>query len=335
MGRPLAAVCDPAAAATVRALAARSRATGRLRIAVDGAGVPLLAHLYLSDRSEVLELERNEGEHLRRGLDDLLVQTLDSLLLQEVADDRAAYFDRIVCMVRGLTGYDSVMVYRFDTTMDGEVVAQSRASHAQYFLGMRLPVNDIPPQARRLYTLNMVRAIADAESVPSRLVPALNPDTQQPLDMSLSAIRSVSPIHIEYLRNIGVRASMTISLLQDGRLWGMVTCHHLGPKRVSSAVREPALLIRRLVSARLAAARARADDVILMHMHMTLLDGIESTRRIRQESRNLQTHIVATTANAFADDGAACRAAGMNDHVAKPIEARRLFECVLRGVLRD
>jgi light-regulated signal transduction histidine kinase (bacteriophytochrome)/CheY-like chemotaxis protein len=135
--------------------------------------------------------------------------------------------------------------------MDGEVVAQDRAPHAHDFLGMRFPAADIPPQARRLYTINLVRAIADTEAEPSPVVPGLNPVTRQPLDMSFSAVRSVSPIHIEYLRNIGARASMAISLIQGGRLWGMLACHHFSPKRVSFAMREAALLISRLVSARL------------------------------------------------------------------------------------
>jgi CheY-like chemotaxis protein len=84
-------------------------------------------------------------------------------------------------------------------------------------------------------------------------------------------------------------------------------------------------------AAAVAAAQARAYDVVLMDMHMPVLDGIEATHRIRLDSLNRDTHIVATTANAYADDQAACRAAGMNDHIAKPIEAQLLFECVLRG----
>jgi light-regulated signal transduction histidine kinase (bacteriophytochrome)/CheY-like chemotaxis protein len=256
LGQPLAAVLDPAAIAVVDALAARARsqgrpATGRLRANVDGAPVSLIAHLYVSDGLLVLELERNDSPELHGRLGDLLRQTLESLMALDVVDERGAYFDSVAKMVRELTGYDSVMVYRFDTTMDGEVVAQDRAPHAHDFLGMRFPAADIPPQARRLYTVNLVRTIADTEAEPSPIVPGLNPTTRKPLDMSSSAVRSVSPIHIEYLRNIGARASMTISLMQDGRLWGMLACHHFAPKRVSFAVREAALLVSRLVSARL------------------------------------------------------------------------------------
>jgi light-regulated signal transduction histidine kinase (bacteriophytochrome)/ActR/RegA family two-component response regulator len=152
------------------------------------------------------------------------------------------------------------MVYRFDSDMDGEVIAQSRTDAAQDFLGMRFPASDIPPQARRLYTINLVRVIADTEAVPSAVVPARHPVSGGALDLSFSAVRSLSPIHMEYLRNIGVRASMVISLLQQGRLWGMVTCHHLRPKRVSIALREAAILVGRLVSSRLSEMQAQAYE---------------------------------------------------------------------------
>jgi len=264
LGQPLASLIEAPALATVQTLIDAARragrpVTGRLRGTVQGQSQPLIAHLYLSDGMPVLELERNDDGALHGRIDDLLVHTVDALTAQEQAGGRAAYFDCIADVVRELTGYDSVMVYRFDSTLDGEVVAQSRVPHAQDFLGMRFPASDIPAQARRLYTLNLVRCIADTEAVTTPVVPPRNPHTGQPLDMSFSAVRAVSPVHLEYLRNIGVRASMTISLLQDGRLWGMVTCHHLSPKRVSFALREAALLICRLVAARLSQILAQEE----------------------------------------------------------------------------
>jgi light-regulated signal transduction histidine kinase (bacteriophytochrome)/ActR/RegA family two-component response regulator len=265
LGRPLAGVFDAASMATLdtlvqRALSLRAPSTGRLRVEVDTVAVPLIVHLYGADGRVVLEMERNEGVHLHGRIDDLLMQTLDALTSPPVSDDPDTYFDAIARMVRDLTGYDSVMVYRFDTNMDGEIIAQSRTPQAQDFLRMRFPASDIPPQARRLYTVNLVRVIADTDAVPSALVPTLDPLTRQPLDLSFSAVRSLSPIHMEYLRNIGVRASMVISLLQHGRLWGMVTCHHLTPKRVSIALREAAILISRLVSSRLTELQAQAQQ---------------------------------------------------------------------------
>jgi light-regulated signal transduction histidine kinase (bacteriophytochrome)/CheY-like chemotaxis protein len=127
---------------------------------------------------------------------------------------------------------------------------------------MRFPASDIPPQARRLYTLNLVRLIADVDAVPVPIVPPLNPQSKLPVDLSYSAVRALSPIHMDYLRNIGVRASMVISLLQNGRLWGMLTCHHLTPKRASIALRQAAVVVSKVVSLRL--------TELLAHEHQRL-----------------------------------------------------------------
>ncbi|ABS03472.1 SpoIIE family protein phosphatase [Kineococcus radiotolerans] len=134
--------------------------------------------------------------------------------------------ERLVREVRVLTGFDRVMAYRFDAQWNGEVIAEDRREDLDTFLGLHYPASDIPAQARRLYTLNWMRLIADVDYVPSPLHPLLDPGTGAPLDLSHSVLRSVSPIHVEYLKNMGVGASMSISLIVEGRLWGLVACHH-------------------------------------------------------------------------------------------------------------
>ncbi len=265
LGQPLAAVLGAEAVVAVDTMVLRandigSPATARFPAHHGTGSVDLSGHVYLSDGMLVIEFERDETGLPHRQLDDLVAGTLESLLAPNLWSDGDRYLDGVARVVRQLTGYDSVMVYRFEPSMDGEVVAQSRSVQAQNFLGMHFPASDIPPQARRLYTLNLVRIVADTDAVPSPVVPSLNPNTGRPLDLSHSAVRALSPIHIEYLRNIGVRASMVISLLLDGRLWGMVTCHHLAPKRVSLGMRQAAVLISRLVSTRLSELRAQEHD---------------------------------------------------------------------------
>jgi light-regulated signal transduction histidine kinase (bacteriophytochrome) len=117
------------------------------------------------------------------------------------------------------------MVYRFDEDGAGEVVAESAGGELSSFLGLRYPASDIPSQARALYERNYLRIISDvdADSVP--IVPRLLPGGQ-PLDLSMSILRSVSPMHLEYLSNMGVKSSMSLSILQGGRLWGLIACHH-------------------------------------------------------------------------------------------------------------
>ncbi|MDG3003818.1 bifunctional diguanylate cyclase/phosphodiesterase [Paludisphaera mucosa] len=135
--------------------------------------------------------------------------------------------------VRRIIGYDRVMVYRFDAVWNGEVIAESRdARIASSYLGLHFPASDIPEQARRLYTTNRLRCIPDVGYAPAGLVDGEGEARGRPLDMSQCVLRSVSPVHLEYLRNMGVAATMSVSLLKNGALWGLIACHHYTPRRV-------------------------------------------------------------------------------------------------------
>jgi serine phosphatase RsbU (regulator of sigma subunit) len=138
--------------------------------------------------------------------------------------------------VRELTGFDRVMVYRFDADWNGEVVAESKRADLEPFRGLHYPASDIPPQARALYTRNWLRFIRDVDADDAALVPELDPITGAPLDLSLAALRSVSPIHKEYLRNMGVSASMSVSLVISGELAGLIACHHYSGPYVPNAL---------------------------------------------------------------------------------------------------
>ncbi|QEH37045.1 Phytochrome-like protein cph1 [Aquisphaera giovannonii] len=135
--------------------------------------------------------------------------------------------------VRRVTGFDRAMVYRFDAEWNGEVVAESHADDLPpTYLGLHFPASDIPAQARRLYETTLIRAIPDARYVPVGVVGLDDPAIGSQLDMSGCVLRSVSPMHLEYLRNMGVAATLTISILRDGRLWGLIACHHRRPRAI-------------------------------------------------------------------------------------------------------
>jgi chemotaxis family two-component system sensor kinase Cph1 len=162
--------------------------------------------------------------------------------------------------IRRLTGFDRVMVYRFDEEWNGEVVAEDKREDLNPFFGLHYPSTDIPAQARRLYTVNWSRLIADIAYEPVALEPVLDPATGAPLDLSHSVLRSVSPIHIEYLSNMGVSASMSVSMVKDGLLWGLVACHHYsGPLRVPYDARSAAEFLGQTAS-QLIDDRERADS---------------------------------------------------------------------------
>ena len=161
--------------------------------------------------------------------------------------------------IRRITDFDRVMVYRFDPEGAGSVIAEDTNQDTPY-LNLHYPPSDIPKQARQLYHLNWLRLIPDANYQPVEITPIDNPITNQPLDLSLSVLRSVSPIHLEYLKNMGVTASMSVSLIQDKKLWGLIACHHSSPKYMPYNTRTVCEFIGQVMSVELANKEAIEDS---------------------------------------------------------------------------
>lgn len=163
--------------------------------------------------------------------------------------DIDALLSRVTQEIRNMTGYDRVMAYRFRPDLSGEVIAEAHREDLESYLGQRYPASDIPAQARLLYILNPIRLIADVTYAPAPLIPSLDPRTGQPFDLSFSTLRSVSPIHCEYLTNMGVRASMSVSIVVGGKLWGLFSCHHMSPKTMAHPLRMSFQVISQVCSA--------------------------------------------------------------------------------------
>jgi light-regulated signal transduction histidine kinase (bacteriophytochrome)/CheY-like chemotaxis protein len=175
------------------------------------------------------------------------------------ADGMGAFFNEGARQVRALTGFDRVMVYRFAPDGSGEVVAESAKPGIGSFLGLHYPPTDIPAQARELYKRSLLRIITDVDAEPVPIVPELDED-RQPLDLSLAMLRSVSRIHIEYLKNMGVCASMSVSIIVEGRLWGLFACHHYSPRCPSFERRSVSELFAQMFAMRLE-SRERKETV--------------------------------------------------------------------------
>jgi light-regulated signal transduction histidine kinase (bacteriophytochrome) len=172
----------------------------------------------------------------------------------------------ITRQVKDLTGFDRVLLYRFDEAGHGTVLAEENNGTLPSYLDLRFPSSDIPQQARELYVLNTVRIIPDATYVPSPLR-ATTPSTVAGLDLSMSLLRSVSPIHLEYMRNMGTQSSMSISIVCDGKLWGLISGHHAKPHSVPYLVRSACDLLTRIVSSQLMAFRTASRLEKMMHFH--------------------------------------------------------------------
>ena len=231
IGQPLAAVIGDTAAASVEHELAATRVAERpLYLGTvcirETCYFDVLAHRY--DGVLMLEFESvaRRASADFRNLYPLVGEFLLKLNDTSTTDDMSAL---AADEIREVTGYGRVMVYHFDHDGHGHVIAESLADGYHSYLGQRFPASDIPRQARELYTLNRIRLIHDANYTPARLVPAINPVTGAPNDLSFAALRSVSPIHLQYMRNMNTLASMSVSLVVKGKLWGLISCHNETP----------------------------------------------------------------------------------------------------------
>jgi chemotaxis family two-component system sensor kinase Cph1 len=275
LGRPLEQLIGPEACAlAAAAIADEPQATQHaFRGTINGRSLD--ASVHRSGDLAILELEpavTAASEALAAFRTALVVlqrsTTLDSLC--------AAAAQRL----RAMTGFDRVMVYRFEDEGHGQVIAEARSEELDPYLGRHYPASDIPQQARRLYLLNWIRVIPDVAYAPVPLVSAA--EGAPALDLSFAFLRSVSPVHIEYLHNMGVAASMSVSLVCGGRLWGLLACHHRQPRSVSIGVRAACEVMGRLFSLQIEAL----DEIELRSERERLAGSVASVGAAMQEDQD-------------------------------------------------
>jgi len=251
LGQPLSTVIDPASVDEVREALRQGRwyETNPLRISAHGKRFDGTVHRH--DGAAILELEPAPEPPISTAMRHPFRLALMQL---QRASTVAELADVVVQQMRLVTGFERVMFYRFREDGHGSVDAEAKEPALEPYLGLHYPASDIPAQARQLYLKNWLRLIFDARATPARIVPTLRADTGSPLDLSFSVLRSVSPIHLEYMANMGVRASMSISLIVGGRLWGLISClNHSGPRRASQEMRAACEFLGRLASLQIAA----------------------------------------------------------------------------------
>ena len=188
-----------------------------------------------------LAVHRQAGHIIVEGewhvdVDENLIAQVQPLLTQISSAESNQIHNLLSRHVRALTGFDRVMVYQFQEDETGAVVAEAKRAGLSPYLGLRYPASDIPRQARALYERNLIRIICDVSDETVAVLPRIDPHGR-PIDLSMCGLRAVSEIHLEYLRNMGVAASMSISILQSGKLWGLIACHHMTPRVLSMQMR--------------------------------------------------------------------------------------------------
>ena len=247
----------------------------------EGGELDVIGHY--SGRRLVVEFERARSPRRSTAEVARVVENgMRALLANRSVDDTCAAAAQLF---RAITGFDRVMVYRFLADETGEVVAEDKLDELPTFLHHRYPASDIPRQARALYVRNVIRVIPDVSYEPAPLIGVAN--DPEPLDMSDCVLRSVSPIHIQYLKNMGVAASASVSIVRDGVLWGLIACHHTSRKGIAWDDRTICRLLSAALSQHIASIeeaelyqkrlRARAaEDALFAHsVRMGREQGLE------------------------------------------------------------
>ena len=257
---------------------------------------PLDASIHRSDGALVLEFEAADMS------DQFATDPLAAVQeMVEGLDGAASLVD--LCQmaagrVRNVAAYDRVLVYRFMQDGSGWVIAESKQDGLEPFLDLHYPAADIPRQARALYVKNSLRLITQVNYEPARLVPTNNPRTGKPLDMSQAILRDVSPIHREYLRNMGIDASMSISIINGGELWGLIACHHYSPRRLPRHLRAVCELFGSMFSYQLEVFEKRdqftarmSSRMVLQNLMLNLASADDYARGLTEQSPNLLDYI--------------------------------------------
>lgn len=232
----------------IRQLISSGKAKGFERInpvPVTISGIHYYLIISVSDGKYILEFELSASS-FQLDVQGLMGNTIAEILTYSKLED---LLENTAIQVKQVIGFDRVMIYRFAKDGHGEVVAESKNPDLSPWLGLHYPASDIPRQARELYKMNLTRLIADVESQPARINKAkTNP---QDLDLTFSQLRAVSPIHIQYLKNMGVSSSFSISLKFKDELWGLIACHNYTQRFIDFKSREYAKLIGQITSSAL------------------------------------------------------------------------------------
>lgn len=245
----------------------------RLRQGSPGlAPLRVLAHRH--DQVLILELEPCRNNRTRQDDYYPLVRAFVSTLHQATSIDEL--LQRSVQQIKRITGFGRVKAYRFDAEGTGTVLAEDADPGYPQYLGLCFPASDIPRQARALYRINRIRVIENANYQPSPLVPAANPRTGAALDMSFASLRSVSPVHLQYMRNMGTLASMSLSIVVDDQLWGLVSCHHEQPRAVDFRTRTACELLANVLSLQIEAHESHNHTRALLALRQRIVQLLAS-----------------------------------------------------------
>jgi chemotaxis family two-component system sensor kinase Cph1 len=316
LGRPLSMLAPALAQAVQQAL---GRATAEQPVPLqalltpsggsrlwEGALYPAAAGRWLLE----LEVVAAQGDHhtVDHSGDRLIDLVGGAVQRLSAASSLGVLADATAQCFRDLIGHDRVMVYKFDADGHGKIIAEARDPRLESLLGHHYPASDIPQRARELYLRNRVRVLVDVHYEPSPLIDDVGHPVGEGIDLSMSYLRSMSPLHLQYLKNMGVTATVVVSLVREGRLWGLVAAHHYSPRNVRYALRAACDLLAEVVSTRIAAIENYAHAqvaVLVRRLEQRLVEATSTEGDWRlalfRNPRTLLQPLEATGAALFAE----------------------------------
>ncbi|NJW52516.1 ATP-binding protein [Salinimicrobium oceani] len=226
--------------------------------------LPHLSHGHL-----ILDFEPQDKQQRPYDFQKQLTSILNSFTAARTVEELC---DSAAVITKEMYGYHRVMIYRFDEDWNGEVIAEQKEEGMESWLGLHYPATDIPEQSRRLFLKHRVRVITDVNYTPVPIIPEISPVTGEPLDISRSTLRAVSPIHIEYLKNMEVGASLSAAIVVKGKLWGLIACHHKSRKYLDHEQREHCRFLTRILS-----------NELTLHVTKNEISNFELSENIRRQ----------------------------------------------------
>jgi light-regulated signal transduction histidine kinase (bacteriophytochrome) len=247
-------------------------------------GKPFLGILHGKEEYYLLEINLTSGEEaLQSTFIDLYKELRNTMAAIESQETIEAALKISARELKNASGFDKVMIYCFDEHWNGHVMAEEKEENMEAYIGFTFPASDIPKQARELYLKNSYRFIPDRDYQAVKLFPVINPLTQTFVDMSDCNVRGVSSVHIEYLRNMNVAASMSTRIIKDGKLWGLIACHHKSPKKVNYGLCAVFELLSGIISAKISTVENRSKrwlDNELSEIYTSLVEETYRTRSV-------------------------------------------------------
>jgi chemotaxis family two-component system sensor kinase Cph1 len=263
-------------------------------------GNPFYLIINISGPLFLLEFEPVESD-LKNDVQRMIGRSISEMLVDKDLDN---LLKNTASQVKKVIDYDRVMIYRFAADGHGEVIAEAKNDDLEPWLGLHYPASDIPKQARELYKLNLTRLIANVHTTPSKIVSTQQLSSDSPLDLTQSQLRAVSPIHIQYLKNMGVDSSFSISLIYKKELWGLIACHNYSPRFIDFKARDSAKLIGQILSSALEFRQDEANQ----HLHETFKANVDTLSKNMLKNNSIEdalTQLDVNIMHAAAASGAA------------------------------